>query len=83
MGLSETLLELSNQIARRAKENKEKGIPDPYNDMLDAIKYQINQSGEIFDRKSIFLPPKKLRDIKPKDRRSKRQKRLDAKNKRL
>lgn len=81
MGLSETLLELSNQIVRRAKENKEKGIPDPYNDMLDAIKKNLAGKERVFDIKPISGPLNEPRDFKSKDRRSKRQKRLEENNK--
>lgn len=81
MSLIEALSENARQTILKAEENKNNGVPHPYNDMLEELKNNLEGSGKVFGKKSILLPPKNLRDIKPKDKRSKRQKRLDAKNK--
>ena len=81
MGLSETMADFSNEIIKKAEENKKNGIPDAYNDMLEELRKKLSEAVGIFLKKSILLPPKNLRDIKPRDKRSKRQKRLEEKRK--
>lgn len=82
MSLIEALSENARQTILKAKENKNNGVPHPYNDMAEELKNNLEELGKVFGKKSILLPPKKLRDTKPRDKRSKRQKRIDAKNRR-